>query len=250
MRLERRDLVGLVFALAAASLCARLGVWQIRRLGERRAQNAATQAARERPPLDLTATLTPDVAWGRRLRARGVYDYAHEQVWPGRTFQGVPGVALITPLRLEDGAAVLVDRGWAPSADAYHLDERLYREPDTADVLGIGMRAPRARGDVDPAKLGDSLTYPLLPVVVQLLPPPTAAYRPLPPATAPDRPLPPGLLRWPLPALTDGPHLAYAIQWFSFAVIIVVGSAALFRKRASLREALPLGQIVGRPPPG
>jgi len=226
VRLERRDLVGLVFALAAAALCARLGVWQIRRLGERRAQNAAIQAARERPPLDITAALTPDAASGRRLRARGVYDYSHEQVWRGRTFQGVPGVALITPLRLEDGAAVLVDRGWAPSADAYHVDERLYREPDTADVLAIGRRAPRARGDVDPARLQDSLPYPLLRFVVQLLRPPTAS----------DRPVPPGLLRWPLPALSDGPHLAYAIQWFSFAVIIVVGSAALFRKRASPRE--------------
>jgi len=31
--------------------------------------------------------------------------------------------------------------------------------------------------------------------------------------------------------LGDGPHLSYAIQWFSFAVIIVVGSVALARKQ-------------------
>jgi len=32
------------------------------------------------------------------------------------------------------------------------------------------------------------------------------------------------------PELDDGPHLSYAIQWFSFALIIVIGSIALLRK--------------------
>src|SRR2546422_11765992 len=63
-------------------------------------------------------------------------------------FRSIPGVDLITPLRLADGGAVLVDRGWAPSPDGYHVDEGAYREADSADVLGLGMSAPRARGDV------------------------------------------------------------------------------------------------------
>ncbi len=146
---------------------------------------------------------------------------------------GVPGVDLVTPLRLSDGAAVLVDRGWAPSPDAYHVDQKAYREGDSADVLGIGVRAPRAPGDVNPALLRDSLPYPLLPFVMQQLPP----------ATAPDRPLPPGLIRWPAPELSDGPHLSYAVQWFSFAVIIVVGSLALLRTRA---QGPPRGTQNGR----
>jgi len=87
-------------------------------------------------------------------------------------------------------------------------------------VLGLGMPAPRARGDVDPARLKDSVPYRLLPFVIQQLPPSTAL----------DRPLPPGLIRWPAPELSDGPHLSYAVQWFSFAIIIVVGSVALLRK--------------------
>src|SRR6266487_35375 len=36
--------------------------------------------------------------------------------------------------------------------------------------------------------------------------------------------------RWPLPALDNGPHLSYAIQWFSFAVIALVGTAVLIRR--------------------
>src|SRR5204862_6044625 len=163
--------------------------------------------------------------------ARGVYDYAHERLWHARSYEGVPGVDLVTPLRLADGAAVLVDRGWAPSPDAFHLDQPAYREGDSAVVLGVGMPAPRGRGDVDPATLRDSVPYRLLPFVVQQLPPSTALYRPLPP----------GLIRWPLPEISDGPHLSYAIQSFSFAVIIAVGSLALARKRAAEADLQPRG---------
>jgi len=224
VRLRRRDLAGLVFALAVAAVCVRLGVWQLDRLRQRRAWNAAALAARERPPLGVTGgaggALTADSVRDRRLRARGIYDYAHERLWRGRSYEGIPGVDLITPLRLADGGAVLVDRGWAPSPDGYHVDEGAYREADSADVLGLGMSAPRARGDVDPARLQDSVPYRLLPFVIQQLPPSTAL----------NRPLPPGLIRWPAPELSDGPHLSYAVQWFSFAIIIVVGSVALLRK--------------------
>ena len=220
-RLANRDLVGFVVALAVAAACVLLGLWQIDRLRQRRLRNAALVAARQRPALTVTRALTADSAENRRLYARGVYDYEHERLWRGRSYQGIPGVALVAPLRLSDGAGVLVDRGWVPSPDAYHVDERAYREADTAVVLGLGMLAPRARGDLDPARLRDSVPYPLLPFVLQQVPPSTAL----------DRPPPPGLVRWPAPELSDGPHLSYAIQWFSFAVIILAGSVALLRRQ-------------------
>lgn len=225
MTLAKRDFAGMVFALAIAVGCVRFGVWQLDRLRERRARNAAVLAARERLLLEVTGTLAADSARERRLRASGVYDYDHERRWRARSYEGVPGVALITPLRLADGSAVLVDRGWVPSPDAFHVDPHAYREADTADVLGVGMVAPRARGDVDPSKLKDSLPYRLLSFVVQQLPSDG------PPVGPSDHPLPPGLRRWPMPELSNGPHLSYAVQWFSFAAIIVVGSVALLRKR-------------------
>jgi surfeit locus 1 family protein len=139
--------------------------------------------------------------------ARGVYDFSAERTWPGRSFDGTPGVALITPLRLGDGSAVLVDRGWVPSPDAFHVDHGLYREPDTAQVTGLALIPPRGRGDVTPEGF--------LPFVVQV-----------------DMPGPPGGLprRWPPPAFDNGPHLSYAVQWFSFALIALVGTAALIRR--------------------
>src|SRR2546422_21076 len=207
MRIDGRDRVGLVVALLVAAICVRLGVWQLDRLHERRQRNALLLAARTRPPLEVDGSLPADSARDRRLVARGVYDYTHERLWHGRSYEGVPGVDLVTPLRLAGGAAVLVDRGWAPSPDAFHVDQPAYREGDSAVVLGLGMLAPRARGGVDPAALRDSVPFRLLTFVVQ----------PLPPSTPPYRPLAPGLLRLPTPAASDGPPPSYSLPWVSFA---------------------------------
>lgn len=231
MALEWRDRAALVGALVVATVCVRLGVWQLDRLRQRRARNVQMLARRTAPPLSVTGSISADSVRDRRLVARGVYDYGHERLWHGRSYEGIPGVDLVTPLRLLDGSGVLVDRGWAPSPDGYHVDQQAYREGDSVDVSGIGVAAPRARGDVNPVTLRDSTPYRLLPFVIQLEPSSTALYRPLPP----------GLVRWPAPEISDGPHLSYAIQWFSFAVIITVGSVALAQKRGTGRKPTPGG---------
>ena len=207
--MQRRDVVAVVGAVLVAAVCVRLGIWQVDRLGQRRARNAVWAARLALPPLELRGggAIPADSARQRRVVAHGVYDFAAERTWVGRSFQGTPGVALITPLRLADGAAVLVDRGWAPSPDAFHVDHTLYREPDTATVTGIALIPPRGRGDVSVAGF--------LPFVIELETPDPAAGLPR---------------RWPLPALDNGPHLSYAIQWFSFALIALVGTAVLIRR--------------------
>jgi surfeit locus 1 family protein len=235
--LARRDLGGAVFALTVAALCVRLGFWQLHRLADRRAQNARILAARALPPIQLEGRgLSADAVRDRRIDAQGVYDYAHERVWAGRTREGTPGVAVLTPLRLPDGSGVFVDRGWVPSPDARRVNLPAWREPDTASITGLGLPAPRERGDVRPASLGDSLPYPVLPFVVQLLPIDTARVRPAP-------------LRWPAPTLDNGPHLSYAIQWFSFALIIVVGTIILLRKQVKASSsASSSGGLEGERP--
>ena len=225
MKLGRWDVVGAAVALAVAIACVRLGLWQLDRLGQRRARNAAVAARLALPPVEAAGRVTADSARQRRIVARGVYDFAHERVWPGRSFDGTPGVALVTPLRLADGSAVLVDRGWVPAPDAYHVDQAVYREPDTATVEGLGVIPPRGRGDVDLGRLRDSLPYRVLPFVIQQ----TGASPSRLGAGGGGLPR-----RWPRPVLDDGPHLSYALQWFSFALIIVVGTTALLRKTTVL----------------
>jgi surfeit locus 1 family protein len=218
---RRGDVVGVVLALVVAATCVRLGLWQIGRLHQRQARNAVARAGWARPPLELGWNTSPDSVRNRRVHVRGIYDFDNERIWRPHMLDEAPGVDLVTPLRLTNGVAVMVDRGWVASADAYHVEARAYREPESADVVGLALAAPRTRGDVDPGKLKDSLPYALLPFVVQQLPDYASA------ASAAPSSLP---RRLPSPELTNGPHLSYAIQWFSFAAIVLVGSFMLFRK--------------------
>lgn len=224
MSLGRRDLAGAIIALAIAAIFVRLGVWQVHRLTERRAQNAAIQAARAEPPVELPQhRFAAEALRDRRAHARGSYDYAHQRVWTGRTFQGAPGVALLTPLRLSDGSAVFVDRGFVSSPDARRVDASRYGEGDTVDVTGLVIPAPRDRGDVNPSALRDSVPYRLLDVVLLL--DDTAA------------PHPQGLLRWRPPPLDSGFFLTYAIIWFAFALTVVVGVVVVLTRTARASRA-------------
>jgi surfeit locus 1 family protein len=56
---------------------------------------------------------------------------------------------------------------------------------------------------------------------------------------SPDPALPQSPRRIEPPALDDGPHLSYAIQWFAFAVIAIVGAAALVGKGSAARRPVP-----------
>jgi surfeit locus 1 family protein len=206
--MQRRDVVAGLVAVLVAAGCVRLGIWQLDRLAQRKARNAALASRLALPTLEVRdGHIAADSASQRRVMARGVYDFSAERTWPGRSFEGTPGVALITPLRLADGSAVLVDRGWVPSPDAFHVDHTRYREADTATIEGIALVPPRGRGDANPAGF--------LPFVIQLQTPEPVQGLPL---------------RWPAPAFDNGPHLSYAIQWFSFALIALVGTAAMIRR--------------------
>jgi len=204
---QRRDIKLAIGAVIVAAGCISAGIWQLDRLAGRRARNAVLAARLALPALEVRRGLSADSARQRRVTARGVYDFAAERTWPGRSFEGTPGVALMTPLRLGDGSTVLVDRGWVYAPDAFHVDHSAYREADSAAVAGIALIPPRGRGDVDVSGF--------LPFVIQLEGRDPAGGLPR---------------RWPPPVFDTGPHLSYAIQWFSFALIALVGTAVMIRK--------------------
>jgi surfeit locus 1 family protein len=248
MRLSRREVLAGVFALLVAAVCVRLGFWQLDRLEQRRARNAALAAALAEPPVVLDeATVRaieddPARFVNRRVAASGAYDPAGEVVLRGRVHDGRPGVHLATPLVLEGGAAVLVLRGWVPSPDGASVDPRPYAEPGRRTVEGVLQAVPVTEDGGAPststANRVRTLTHrrldlpslrsrsprPLLPLYLQQLPGPDST-----------RAVPP--VRVPLPERSNGPHLSYAVQWFSFAAIALAGYAVLVllprRKRLS-----------------
>jgi surfeit locus 1 family protein len=225
-----RPFLTLAIPFACAALFVRLGVWQLSRLGQRRAFNAILTERLAAPSVDVT-TLPGDTAVGhyRRVSADGVLLYDREVVYAGRSHEGSPGVDLLTPLRIAGrDTVVMVNRGFAYSEDAASVDNSRWREKDTARVAGYAETfAGKERGTADAAQRRvHALDRAAVQAVVGL---PVAAYIIVETAdSAPHRDSVP--VRLEIPALGEGPHKSYAIQWFSFALIAVVGGVALSRR--------------------
>ena len=237
-----RAVFAAVLSLALAAFFARLGVWQLERHEERAAFNRLVASRVDSLPV-RPARLPADTALARfrRVRLEGTYDWEHQLVLTGRSRNGSPGVYILTPLRAPGrDTAVLVYRGWAYSPDAARIELADWREPDPGVVEGFALpwptgaregsplvpRMPRALRWLDAAAARALVPYPLAPYTVvalgdSVLPPPVPA-------------------RLEVPPLEAGPHRSYAVQWFSFAAIALVGwLALLLRRRASVAGGPP-----------
>jgi surfeit locus 1 family protein len=225
-----RSKLGLFVTLAilAAAVCVRLGVWQLHRLAERRARNALIVARLDSAAVDFAA-LPRDSAAARfrRVRLAGVPDYDHELILATRTRQGSPGVNLLTPVRRPGtDTAVLVNRGWVYSPDGSTIDPGKWRERD-AEFTGYAEEVPSTGGSafVSRPNVIARLSYD---VVAKTLPYPVSPMYVV--ALGNGRQAPDQIARLTVPPLDDGPHLSYAIQWFGFATVALVGAAFVIRQ--------------------
>lgn len=238
-----RTIAFLAASIILAAVFARLGVWQLDRLHERRRRNAylgERWRAAAVPLADLRGT-ADDIRY-RRVIVSGRADYSHEVVYASRTRDGSPGVYLVTPVSTGD-STVLVVRGWVYAPDGATVDASRWREADSLTVEGYvdELSATSARPDsmpgrpgtvtrLDRARLERRIGRPLRGVYVMAL-----GDKGAPTATRP--------ARFTLPELDDGPHRSYAVQWFSFAAIAVVGAGIVLRNDRRDRA-------VGVPAPG
>jgi surfeit locus 1 family protein len=221
MSLTARRITMAAMLLASAGF-ARLGIWQLSRLHQRRATNVATLAARAAPPVELAPGLSRTDTLGEHfVVAEGYYDHGHEILLRGEVFEGAPGVEVVTPLLLADGGpAVLVNRGFLPAPDAVSAVLEGTQEPGRQTVRGVALPLGSAPGEplehagrttwrrLDADELRRWLPYAILPIYIR---------------QTPDSSLPRFPRRLAPPAVDEGPHLGYAIQWFLFA-----GLAAAF----------------------
>jgi len=226
-----------VAVVALAILFISLGFWQLGRLGERQLENAVGESRFEADPADLSLLLDAsgedqDTLEFRRATATGVFQPDDEVLIRSQVHQGVAGFHVITPLVGEGGNAVLVNRGWVP-LDADQVPVTAAPPPDGTVIATGWVRPTQMRGALGPSdpedgrlvtmsrvdidRIQQQVPYELEPVYLSLL----------------------DDLEGDLPIVAqgpsfedEGPHLAYAIQWFSFALIGLVGYFFLIRRAA------------------
>ncbi|GAB4503489.1 MAG: SURF1 family protein [Anaerolineales bacterium] len=239
---SRRWILTTLLVLLGGAVCVRLGIWQLDRLEQRRAFNAHVRAMWQAEPLTLTGQPDEDLTAMeyRAVVVSGTYDFENQVALRNRYYQNQPGYHLLTPLLLDDGSAVLIERGWIPAdGNAAPADWRQYDQPGRVTVRGqirLGQSKPDLGGVPDPTlapgqtrldfwnivnleRIRQQMPYPLLEVFVQ-------------PETDPADETPP-IPYQPEIELTEGPHLGYAGQWFTFAAILVLGYPFFLQKQLS-----------------
>lgn len=249
-------LVGHALALAVVVSFTQFGFWQLRRHEARVERNAVTDARLAAAPValdDALAEALAEVAAGvapreafeaRRVAVAGRFEPEDEVLRRPVSRDGAPGYHVVTPLVLDEpqGRRLWVERGWVPQElDAVPVEAappppgavevigRL-RAPDVPPTGWVAALAPRDPADgrlsvvayVDVERLAAQVDGPTVPAVLLLeaVAPPSPATLPLAPEA---------------PQLGIGSHLGYAIQWFAFTAITLVGYPALLRR--ARREA-------------
>ena len=218
-----------------------LGFWQLRRLDDRKAVNAQVRerTAAAIVPLDDLVLRQGDhlavpgnIEW-RNVSTTGRYDESQQVLVRNRSYNGSPGYHVLTPLVLPSGDAVIVNRGFIPLETTG--DKPIVPAAPAGVVTVNGwVRSSQKRGHFgprDPAegtltevaradlvRLQQQLPYRILPVYVERESSQPADARAITPL--------------PLPSLDEGPHLSYAIQWFLFCGLAVIGWVLVVRKTA------------------
>ncbi|MBV1893771.1 MAG: SURF1 family protein [Ilumatobacteraceae bacterium] len=226
-----------LLVIGSIILMAWLGFWQLRRLNERDAFNETVIERSEQSPTDLSVVLTdpnfdPDTAEWVPVTASGTW--LPEQVLVFNRFQnGVAGDNVLTPLLLDDGSIVLVNRGFirlgTPAPDPPELEVEILGRIRPSQVRSSGELTDSVDGPlaeirrIDIPRLAGQLPGEVAPVYIDLV----ASI----PEIGPADPLP-----VPAPETDSGPHLSYAMQWFIFSICVAVGWVLAVRRSIATRR--------------
>ncbi len=230
-----------LFSLFLVVLFVNLGFWQLRRHDEKVKRRDTITARAEEPAAPLTSLLVgrdgtdvEDLRY-RSATVEGTYVTGDDVMIDNRSKDGLPGAWIVTPMRLDDGSVVAVNRGF----EGYDSGELVIPPPPSGQVRITGTVVPwdgrncGIRRDDSGTVAGaaclrrdaveEAVGSTVLPVVVQRVSSAPTESDVLSPV--------------PLPEIDLGPHRSYAVQWFIFATIGVVGYPLILRRVARDKAA-------------
>lgn len=246
--LSRQWVILTVAGLALIPVMIQLGFWQLHRHEDRVAHNELIAGNLSERPVPVDRLTSPERAVPRSdtyrpVTATGSYDTRHEVVVRQRTAADGQkiGYHVLTPLNLDAGGTVLVNRGWipaggdltrfpkvpAPPTGQVTVTGRLMTDETSA---GSGIKDRKGLPDrqvmlINSRQQAERLGRPVSGGYIELTetsPKPAGEQ----PQTLPE-PDHDGI----------GPHMAYAVQWWLFAAGVPVGWVTLVRRERRDRLA-------------
>ncbi len=223
-----------------------LGLWQLRRLDERRAFNdrVSEHLSAAAAPLTDLLSLPADAAEYRPALISGEFLPDHQFLVVNVGQNGETGRNVVNALELADGSVLLVNRGFAANGTAVPP-----APTGEVEMVGVLKKSQRARAgqptDDGTQPLTEIRRIDLTALALQFDQPVQPLYAELSTYAGGGRD--PGLQPIPFPSPDEGPHLSYAIQWFVFTLSVAAGWVLAIRK--SVRERAGVAPRRRGPPP-
>ncbi|MFB9376408.1 SURF1 family protein [Kineococcus gynurae] len=249
---EDRWRKGLALAVLVAVVCVLLGQWQWHRRAERLARNAPLVQNYDRSPTDLAAVLdedgsplAPGEAW-TPVRVRGTYDQAGTLLVRNRPRDDTAGYDVLVPLVLDGGARLMVDRGWIPAGSGSERPDSVPAPPGGAVEVVARLRPwEEPRRGAAPTGQVPAVAEQAVRSALQTVSPGPAPLLGGYAVLAAESPGPAGDAPRPevRPDVDEGPHLAYTVQWYGFALTALVVWVVAGRRELEQRAlgAVPAG---------
>lgn len=228
---ESHPVVATILAILLIGLCVWASHWQYARGVARHHRNFIIASHVNQPPTTLEAIGSNLAAaeW-RTVSITGRFDGSHQILLRNQYFQGAYGFDLLTLFTDSAHRTFWVDRGWiAPGQEATSTPKLPNTSPNVVAITGrVRLDNSLPQGSFFAVSPGDKnlinkwnaqskTTIKTEDFYIDLL---TASDPTMSPAVPVE-----------LPELTDGPHMAYALQWLFFAGLVVYGRLLLRRAR-------------------
>lgn len=216
-----------VLALALFTLCLVAGNWQYQRGMDRKAENSEIEQNFELPAIDFemaTSLASRDLQW-RQFIIKGTFIPEDEILMRNRYHQEQYGFGVATLFQMNDGRRVWIDRGWVKAGASATTPPEIVPAPRSEVELLVRYRSDALEakiqgsffatgsGDSTLQKWNQEAAVSSEDFYFDLIGGDFAADVPTP-----------------LPSLSDGPHLAYAIQWWFFGALVLFGRALIARE--------------------
>lgn len=227
----------IILTILSIALLSSLGFWQIQRANEKKQLiNQQQKLIKHAPHLWLPTQQMP-LAY-QPLKIQGtfldrvfLYDNQHNQ--------HLYGYDVLSPLLLEDGSIVIVDRGWVRGDDARQQLPIINTPPGPLQLRGAAYFPSKKQwilgADVeqklnntyiverlDTKKLSQILQKKVHPFIMRL-----------------DKQDAYGFVReWAIVSMPPQRHLAYALQWFAMALVVLIIFVALNLKKTNEKASV------------
>jgi surfeit locus 1 family protein len=208
-------------AALALPLLLSLGFWQLDRAAEKRAIEASFAARQSAPPVELTRDNLGQQEPFQRIIARGQFDNEHTWLLDNKQRRGQVGYEVVSPFQLNDGAWILVNRGWVKgTGDRRQLPEvpplvgersvfaemaEVYRHP-MLDASSMTEEWPRVVMAIEIKGMAEQLGRPLADRYLRISETSPGAFE----------------TGWQAVNMSAHTHVGYAFQWFAMSLALVV----------------------------